>query len=316
MKQPLVIYHAHCTDGFGAAFAAWLYFKEAAEYLPASYGQIKSPNDLPDITDRDVYILDFSLDKSVTEHVVQHCAKFVMLDHHKTAFETFLGTTPEDTVCPYTGKKEAYIDTSGLKQLILDNNRSGAMLAWDYFHGFAEGPQPTLFVHIDDRDRWKFKVPYTKAIYAYLESQKPWSFEQWDVISRTMEEDDSTAYYNMVDQGKALLKQREQYVETIAKTGKRTASFMCLQEKLGHDNLVGLSANCPSAFASEVGHILANESGTFGFLWYLRYDGKISCSLRSNGDYDVSAIAKCFGGGGHKNAAGFEMEVVDFFSLY
>jgi nanoRNase/pAp phosphatase (c-di-AMP/oligoRNAs hydrolase) len=31
--------------------------------------------------------------------------------------------------------------------------------------------------------------------------------------------------------------------------------------------------------------------------------------LRSNGDYDVSAIAKAFGGGGHKNAAGFEVQV-------
>jgi nanoRNase/pAp phosphatase (c-di-AMP/oligoRNAs hydrolase) len=34
---------------------------------------------------------------------------------------------------------------------------------------------------------------------------------------------------------------------------------------------------------------------------------KAQCSLRSNGDYDVSAIAKVFGGGGHKNAAGFEV---------
>ena len=30
-------------------------------------------------------------------------------------------------------------------------------------------------------------------------------------------------------------------------------------------------------------------------------------SLRSVGDYDVSAIAKTFGGGGHRNAAGFEV---------
>jgi nanoRNase/pAp phosphatase (c-di-AMP/oligoRNAs hydrolase) len=34
-----------------------------------------------------------------------------------------------------------------------------------------------------------------------------------------------------------------------------------------------------------------------------------NCSLRSNGGYDVSVIAKAFGGGGHKNAAGFEVPV-------
>lgn len=33
---------------------------------------------------------------------------------------------------------------------------------------------------------------------------------------------------------------------------------------------------------------------------------KVKWSLRSNGEFDVSAIAKHHGGGGHKNAAGFE----------
>ncbi|KKK83930.1 hypothetical protein LCGC14_2788440, partial [marine sediment metagenome] len=32
-------------------------------------------------------------------------------------------------------------------------------------------------------------------------------------------------------------------------------------------------------------------------------------SLRSAGDFDVSAIAKQYGGGGHKSAAGFRKEI-------
>jgi nanoRNase/pAp phosphatase (c-di-AMP/oligoRNAs hydrolase) len=36
----------------------------------------------------------------------------------------------------------------------------------------------------------------------------------------------------------------------------------------------------------------------------------INWSLRSNEDFDVSAIAKEFGGGGHKNAAGFETKLL------
>lgn len=32
--------------------------------------------------------------------------------------------------------------------------------------------------------------------------------------------------------------------------------------------------------------------------------GKIRCSLRSRGEYDVAAVARMFGGGGHRNAAG------------
>jgi nanoRNase/pAp phosphatase (c-di-AMP/oligoRNAs hydrolase) len=74
------------------------------------------------------------------------------------------------------------------------------------------------------------------------------------------------------------------------------------------DRFNGLAANCPPHLTSDVGHELANQSGTFGLCWTLSKEGLTAqCSLRSNGDYDVSAIAKAFGGGGHKNAAGFEV---------
>jgi nanoRNase/pAp phosphatase (c-di-AMP/oligoRNAs hydrolase) len=55
---------------------------------------------------------------------------------------------------------------------------------------------------------------------------------------------------------------------------------------------------------------VAKASGTYGLIWY--YDaatGRANVSLRSIGDYDVSAIAKAFGGGGHKNAAGFNIDM-------
>jgi nanoRNase/pAp phosphatase (c-di-AMP/oligoRNAs hydrolase) len=49
--------------------------------------------------------------------------------------------------------------------------------------------------------------------------------------------------------------------------------------------------------------------------WWQRADGKFQYSLRSRnhlkeGDdsFDVSELAKLMGGGGHKNAAGFESD--------
>ena len=74
--------------------------------------------------------------------------------------------------------------------------------------------------------------------------------------------------------------------------------------------LLGLSANCPPHLTSDVGHELAIQSGTFGLCWTLSKEGLVAkCSLRSNGGYDVSTIAKVFGGGGHRNAAGFEVPI-------
>lgn len=37
--------------------------------------------------------------------------------------------------------------------------------------------------------------------------------------------------------------------------------------------------------------------------------GKVRCSIRSRGDYDVAAVARSFGGGGHRNAAGCTFEM-------
>ena len=70
---------------------------------------------------------------------------------------------------------------------------------------------------------------------------------------------------------------------------------------------LGRSVNCTPQFASEAGNILAQASGTFGMTWIINSKGMANVSLRSIGDYDVSAIAKTFGGGGHRNAAGFEV---------
>lgn len=39
----IVIYHDHCTDGFGAAYAAWLKLGDAAQFKPMSYGAVNSP---------------------------------------------------------------------------------------------------------------------------------------------------------------------------------------------------------------------------------------------------------------------------------
>ena len=42
---------------------------------------------------------------------------------------------------------------------------------------------------------------------------------------------------------------------------------------------------------------------------WVRGKSNISYSLRSVPDFDCSAIAKLYGGGGHKNSAGFRMPI-------
>ena len=109
----------------------------------------------------------------------------------------------------------------------------------------------------------------------------------------------------MIHSGEAIIRAHNQNVQSVVKNEKK-----CFITKIGRPFMYpGLAVNCPSHLASDVGHELANKSGTYGLCWHMGHDGKIKCSLRSNGDYDVSTIAKAFGGGGHLNAAGFETDI-------
>ena len=300
--KPLVIYHASCADGFGAAFAAWLKLGDDAEYVPMQYLDSKLnaveawealsaaiPSKAN--TGREVYILDFSLPKPVMDKLFAVSERVVWLDHHKTAFEMWC----ED------GERSLCEQSNGRDEVILDNNKSGAMLAWEYFHPGTEVPM--LIKHIDDYDRWQFKLNGTKEINKALWSFTPWTFPLWQEII------DDDQYGSMWSQGSAILRAHDQ---NVAKTVKE-ATMHCKLSTYTTDSygaiFEGLAANCPPFLQSDVGHELATQSGTFGLLWCIDKDNQCKCSLRSNGDYDVSAIAKAFGGGGHRNAAGFTTDI-------
>ena len=306
--RPLVMYHADCADGFGAAFAAWTVLRDGAEYLPVRYGE-----DLPleAVSGRTVYVLDFSFAKPAMGALFDAADRVAWLDHHKTAFEMW----DIPTHVPWN-------ECLAGKHVTLDNAKSGAYIAWEFFHPGAEVP---MFIkHIDDYDRWQFKIEGTKEFNKALWSYAPWSFEQWDGI---LDLRDAVAVEQMIDEGRPILRAHAQNVRGVVENASRPCSIVPATISSAdsykspwvwwHDDengdicgVNGLAAHCPSHLTSDVGHELATQSGTFGLCWYLPKDGsKAHCSLRSNGDYDVSAIAKVFGGGGHRNAAGFEIEI-------
>ncbi len=309
--KPLVIYHANCADGFGAAFAAWLKFGDEAEYLPMQYGNRESlfadyPQGGSKFDGREVYILDFYFTKVQTNVLMTDAKRVVWLEHHKTAFEMWCGKYERGMRFQNSGPYRVTID--------LDDNKSGAMIAWEYFHPGTEIPM--LIKHIDDYDRWQFKLEGTKEFNKALWSYAPWSFTQW---KNFFPEAASTLrdwkIGDLKKEGAAILRAHDANVQAVVNGAARECSLTFKVKDMSGSwydmeyTRKGLAANCPPHLASDVGHQLANASGTYGLPWYINKEGKCLCSLRSNGDYDVSAIAHAFGGGGHKNAAGFEVAI-------
>ena len=292
--KPLVIYHKSCSDGFAAAYAAWLKFGDAAEYLPQQYGTDYSKSEnVFEFRDREVYILDFSFPRDIMDMLFDGAARVVWLDHHKTAFEMWCGK-PSDIF--FTVHKEQ----DARRHLVLDDCKSGAMLAWEYFHPNTE--VPALIRHIDDRDRWQFKLDGSKELHAALWSYQPWTFDQWENI---LDLRDQIAVDQMISEGAAILRAQEAAVKNMLKHAR--CCQIIYSDEITHD-LRGLALNT-NMHISEAGHELANQTGSFGLIWYIGDNGKAKCSLRSNGEYDVSCLARHFGGGGHRNAAGFSIEM-------
>lgn len=284
-KKAIVIYHANCMDGFASAWAFHKLKEQdypgGVEYIADSYGKgVQNENA---IDGSDVYILDFSYNREELARICKFANNVVLLDHHKTAQATL----------------ENWPDKPKNLEIVFDMNRSGAGITWDYFSGApVKGKtvkRPALINFVEDRDLWKFNLPMSKQVNAVIALAKH-KFKAWDELHQEIA--DGIEYVEQA--GIYLSEQHQKICEEIV----RDARSCIIQDDEGN-KYAGLVANCTGQFASEVGHLLCKKTGTFGATYYTDGSGATKWSLRSEGDYDVSKIARAYGGGGHKNAAGF-----------
>jgi len=292
----IILYHAHCPDGFGAAFAAWLKFGDAARYIPVSYGKpipvegtSLSPTRTPG--DKDVpstiYILDFSYPADVLEELAGRAdvQKVVVLDHHKTAAEALYGLPDPAMPEKLTAR--------------FDMEKSGAVLAWEYFH--PDEPIPPVLLYLQDRDLWKWELEWSREINAGLWRATERTFEHWDICTRwmsiapTLDPEDCMAH-EFRERGGAILQSDRLMLDTLAAGA-------------GHQHTTGglcRVVNSP-VLQSELGDKLLADDPMCEYvdIWWETATGRHH-SLRSRkGGVDVSAIAAHRGGGGHQSAAGW-----------
>lgn len=260
MSNPLVIYHAKCLDGIAAAWSAWMVYQPLGEYLPASYGDLPPADET--VAGRDVILVDFSYPRDALVRLHKAARSLLVLDHHKTAQEAL----------------------DGLPFAIFGQERSGAGLAWDVLHDGK--PRPWVIDYTEDRDLWRFRLPDSHEVNAWLRAQ-PRTLEGYDVAS-------ATPLDVARELGREIRAQERVYIEQEkAKASHAMLADYCVP-------VVNTGRHCASEIVGEL-----SENYPFAASWQER-DGLIHYELRSreNGA-DVSMIARLFGGGGHKHAAGF-----------
>lgn len=273
MTKPLIIYHADCTDGLTSAWVAARAIGDV-ELHPGYYGA-----DPPDVSGRDVYMLDFSYKRPVMERLIQALGSgsLVVLDHHKTAQADLANLPHVERVT-----------------VIFDMERSGAAIAWDCFHGLVVS-RPPLVEYVQDRDLWRWKLPNSRLVSAAIEAY-PRTLEAWDEL-------EAKPIADLVAEGSIIERYRHRCIEAAVSLA-RVFSIGRM--------LVPTANSSEMRFASDTAHELA-EGQPFGATYWVRADGIVQFSLRSReGGADVSEIAKQYGGGGHKHAAGFQVSAEKF----
>jgi oligoribonuclease NrnB/cAMP/cGMP phosphodiesterase (DHH superfamily) len=258
----LVLYHADCTDGMGAAYAAWKLLGSKAEYIPCHHGEPP-----PDVVGKNVACLDFAFPNAVTKQMINDSDSFIVIDHHKSAM----------------------IDLHDVSNAIFDLKHSGAILAWEFFH---PGKEPPKFLsYIEDRDLWKWELPYSKEFSASFD-MVPFDFDEFDKFC------DDSVFDSAIKRGSYILA----YSKTVIKKICDKAVRRQFEDK---EVLIVNSSH----WMSEIGNRLSADCD-FAVVWYFEHSTrKTIVSLRSFHDtVDVSEVAKKFGGGGHKKAAGFQLK--------
>jgi len=262
-KNIIVLYHAGCTDGFTAAWAAFRALGKKAEYIAVEH-QVPPPEIL---TGKILYLLDFTYSRPVMEKLIDDNKQVTAIDHHVTAEE----------VTKLTHDYRYALD------------KSGARLAWEYFHPNAGVPYMVRIV--EDMDLHRLALPETETIFDWLDMYD-FDFKIYTKLVRQL--DSPAGLKRALKRGALLRVYREKLVNRLVRNGAYEVQFgqyrvLCVTTELFH---------------SEVANALS-VGRPFGVVWRMHAHG-VYVSLRSQEDgIDVGKLAQQYGGGGHAHAAGF-----------
>lgn len=273
MDNPICIYHSNCADGFGAAWAVrhgYAHDPELSRLRPPEYVAGVYQTEPPDCTGRNVLFVDFCYKRPVMEGIAKVAKRVLILDHHKSAYEDCgdLGADFENVTA------------------VFDMGRSGAMIAWAWANDGAKPPM--LIEHIQDRDLWKFELDKTKEIQAAVFSY-PYEFEVWDGLMR------NEGISRLATEGAAIHRKHMKDIAELVDVLKRPMT-------IGGYQIPAMSV--PYMMVSEAGHIMA-VGQPFAACYWDSEDNRTFGLRSTDQGVDVSEIALKYGGGGHRNAAGF-----------
>lgn len=265
MDRTIVLYHGDCPDGFGGAYSAWKKFGDSVEYRGLSREK-PAPSDIEGAV---LYFIDFCYDQATMDRIVSQAKSVTVLDHHE-GVRSVIESMPEYRY---------------------NENKSGATLAWEYFHPGV--PVPKLLRYVEDGDLYRHALPHAHQVLSYCYMQ-PFTFENWDKLIPELE--DPKRLSEIAAIGQAYADHSVYLVNEIARRA----------ELVVFEGYTVYLASCSKLHASFVGHTLAKKKGPLALIATVKPD-HVRVSMRGDGSVDLTKIAQKYGGNGHPNAAAFSI---------
>lgn len=275
----LCVYHACCVDGLAAASVV---LKKHPGMTLVACAAGNDPDFGKCVYNTTIFFVDISPSVSFLKGLLDAGNKVTILDHHISAFRS-LSEVHHDNF-EYVYKEDA----------------CGCLITHTFF--FPETPVPWYMQYIDDNDRWIHKLENTSEINSAIQS---------DYRSIT-----GMAQLETISQSDLL--ERGRFLKSVLE--KNVADSMATRIECEYTDPMKRTLQCYlySDFAyarSLTGSRLMGLRMTNGelpdFVAFYRYDlrtDKIFISLRGRDTgVDCSEIAVRFGGGGHRDACGFEL---------
>lgn len=276
-KRYVVLYHGNCYDGFGAALAAWLNFRDYASYVEVFHGK---PLDVASLVGKEVYFVDFCPPKKDLLAVCALAKTVAVIDHHKSVEGDL-----EDMEHPYNFS------------IHLDTSHSGAYLTYVYLNDDkGRLPVPDLFLYIEDRDLWRWELPNSREVSTALASI-PKTFESWSKYLHRVGD--------LAEAGKHMLTYQQSLLKQMSVQAVPGSDILPSGDRM--DFLV---VNASVLFSDVCNYLLENNHGVNAVLYYFdRADGRRQWGSRARPGMDMIPLAGKYGGGGHHTAAGWTSNI-------
>lgn len=262
-------------DGFCAGAIVYKAFDGEGDYRMINYNK---PFPFDEIEPSEtIIIVDFSLEtEGDFKRLLQITQDIIWIDHHKTAIEK-------------------HKNLEGKINGIRLDGISGCELTWQYF--FPNSLTPKVVRLLGDYDIWAFKYgDDTKRLQAGIRlfNTKPNAPEwiKWlDPNYDPLEE---------IKVGEIALRYKDNYYASLIESWAFYTTF---------EGYKVIACNAGSVSSQ----LFDSVEGDYDIMMPFVFDGKKwSISLYTKRDIDVSEIAKKYGGGGHKQAAGFQCDILPF----